>query len=108
MEIDLEFPERYQLTPDAPPTVQFRVTSQEGAEWVGNPFVPETLGSKIKFDVTEIALSSPEKIEVALTFYYCTEDKQGQCYIGSALIAGPLGTGRQTTRLRHAVEVPGP
>ena len=103
VELAFEFPPTYHLNPMMKPGLQFRVSGEDGDVWVSAPFEPDVEGESIRFPVELGNVRKPKKIEASITFYYCRESNEGACYIGSALIEGPLNGGADVLKLRQRV-----
>ncbi len=88
-EIALEFPEKFHLNPLAGPVVQLRVTGRN-SDWVSPTMEADVKGDSIFFDVNYENVAGAELLEAAVTFFYCRDDNQGQCLIGSIVVQGPI------------------
>lgn len=90
------------LNPAIQPIVQLQV-SGEGKDWIGPKFHPEVSDNTIQFKLTSGSIEKPEKVMISITYYYCREDQQGQCRIGSLLISGLAQKGDETLTLTHTI-----
>ncbi len=100
----LALPSNHHLNPLAKPLVQFRVTGAENEQWIGEPFHPEVNNNQIEFPISTGTLSKPQTLEAAVTFYYCREDNEGQCFVQSILLKGPIQSGKGFVKLQYAVQ----
>ena len=89
VEIAFEFPEKFHFNPLATPLVQLRVTGQ-GSDWVSPTMDAEVEGDALRFNVNYENVNGAELMEAAVTFFYCRDDNQGQCLIGSIVLQGPI------------------
>ncbi len=102
--LTFHLPKKYHLNPLALPLVQIRVTGNKGDSWIGERFKPEVNGNTIYFPIETGTINSPKSIEIAVTYYYCRTNNQGQCRIGSVLINSPLVSGTQVVKLEYSVQ----
>lgn len=105
IQIEFQFPENFHFNPLAQPIVQLRVTGESGRQWTGSKFVPVVQGDTIAFSLEGNDAPDPQKVEVSVTYYYCRDDNQGQCMIGSALFELPVNPGNETVSLQHEVRI---
>ncbi len=103
--LELEFPDPYHLNQLAPPSVQLRGSGDNGEIWVSELFQPEVEDGVIRFQLKTPGQKSFQKLEAAITFYYCRDDNQGQCMIGTALIESEAGDKMEDITIRHKVGI---
>lgn len=103
--IRIDFPEGYTFNEMANPLYQFRVhTEQE--EWIGERLEAIPMGTRIPLRLNELP-SDADSIEIAVTYFYCRADHQGQCFIGSLRLEGTVNEidGEKQIEVRHAASI---
>ncbi|MDP8242817.1 MAG: thioredoxin-like domain-containing protein [Candidatus Hinthialibacter antarcticus] len=91
VEIAFEFPEKFHFNSLAKPMVQLRVTGRN-SEWVSPSMEANVRGDSLEFIVDYANVDGAELLEAAVTFFYCRDDNQGQCLIGSFVLQGPISS----------------
>ncbi|RJP21237.1 MAG: hypothetical protein C4527_23805 [Candidatus Omnitrophota bacterium] len=103
VELTLDFPEKHHLNTLAEPIVQMRVKNVDGQEWISDKFNPDVTQNAITFPIQSGSIGNPQSIEIAVTFFYCGTDNQGQCKIASLVIESPFVHGNDTTKINYSI-----
>ena len=88
--VHFDFLQGYHLNPDAPAMVQTRFTNSAGKEFIGKKITPKTGNNQIEIEMYGASIENPVKVEIALNYYYCSEDKRGLCFTGEFLVEGTV------------------
>ncbi|MBI1389312.1 MAG: redoxin domain-containing protein [bacterium] len=105
VKVEFAFPEGYHFNPLARPMAQLLAEDGAGGKWVSETFALEPEGDVLSVPIRTGDLTKASHVKIALTFYYCRSDNQGQCRIGSLLVEGPLTDVKSdTVSVKHSVD----
>ncbi len=100
LHVELVVPEGFKLNPDAPMGYQVRATGD------GGPLKREELGkwTQLPEPMAEFNVSLPlnaehgeAPLELALTYYFCREGREGLCRVGSVIWSVPIRVAQDAT-----------